>query len=205
MNLVNWQGSAFFGPGSEWFWSMAQFVLVAVTLVGIYYQLRIARSANAYEQMKGITDELNSERMCRNMPEIALALRGGPNRDKLPAGPASFVADFWEYVAGLVRAGHVDLRLCYALLGNPVRWWWAAIAPDSRRYRIESGDTTGEANFEWLAGVMAQMSDKVGVGHAYDDARLASTLDWRIDMLRDKIRAAEELRAVVVRPVSSAA
>ena len=44
MNLVNTDGLVLFGPSSEWFWSMAQLV-VAVTLVGIYSQLRIARSA----------------------------------------------------------------------------------------------------------------------------------------------------------------
>jgi len=42
VNLVNLEGSAIFGPGSQWFWSMAQFILVAVTLIGIYYQLRLA-------------------------------------------------------------------------------------------------------------------------------------------------------------------
>ena len=38
--LINTNGLAIFGPGSEWFWSMAQFVVVVVTLVGIYRQLR---------------------------------------------------------------------------------------------------------------------------------------------------------------------
>jgi hypothetical protein len=28
MELVNWDG-AIFGPGSEWFWAMAQFVVVS--------------------------------------------------------------------------------------------------------------------------------------------------------------------------------
>ena len=44
--LINTNGLAFFGPGSEWLWSMLQFVVVAVTLVGIYYQLRSSQSAN---------------------------------------------------------------------------------------------------------------------------------------------------------------
>jgi hypothetical protein len=35
VKLFNLEGSAIFGPGSEWFWSMAQFILVAVTLLGI--------------------------------------------------------------------------------------------------------------------------------------------------------------------------
>ena len=38
--LINTDGLAFFGPGSEWFWSMLQFAVVAITLYAIYRQLR---------------------------------------------------------------------------------------------------------------------------------------------------------------------
>jgi hypothetical protein len=38
--LLNTDGLVFFGPGSEWFWSMLQFVVVAITVYGIYRQLR---------------------------------------------------------------------------------------------------------------------------------------------------------------------
>lgn len=204
MNLVNWQGSAIFGPGSEWFWAMAQFLLVAVTLIGIYYQLRVARNANAFAQLDRITTEGQSERMCRNMLEIELALRGGVNPENIPTGPASFVADFWDAVGALVRAGHIDRRLVYEALGSSCQWWWAALAPESRRYRRETGDLTGGMHFEWLAGVMAKMSRKAGMDHRFDDAYVAATLDRRIEMLRDKIRVAEELRTLVTSPMSSA-
>ena len=38
--LLDTDGLAIFGPGSEWFWSMLQFVVVAITVYGIYRQLR---------------------------------------------------------------------------------------------------------------------------------------------------------------------
>lgn len=50
MTLINWSG-AIFGAGSEWFWSMLQFVVVAITLAGIYFQLRQHRAANAFAQV----------------------------------------------------------------------------------------------------------------------------------------------------------
>ena len=48
--MLKAEGLTLFGTGSEWFWSMLQFVVVAITLVGIYVQLRQARAANAFAQ-----------------------------------------------------------------------------------------------------------------------------------------------------------
>jgi hypothetical protein len=47
--LVNTNGMAFFGPGSEWFWAALQFTALAITFIAIYRQLRVARSARAVE------------------------------------------------------------------------------------------------------------------------------------------------------------
>jgi hypothetical protein len=201
--LINTNGLAIFGPGSEWFWSMAQFVVVVVTLLGIYRQLRIARSANAFEQLNRIANEGESERMTRSMLDILLALRKGVLPENVPEGAGSVVADFWDRVAGLVRAGHVDRKLVYESYGNSCQWWWAALAPATRRYRIETGDPAGGAHFEWLAAVMAEMSGTAGT-HQFDEASLARTLDRRTRTLQERLDAAEELRAVIVRPLSPA-
>jgi hypothetical protein len=203
VNLVNLEGTAIFGPGSEWFWQMAQFVLVAVTLIGIYYQLRIARNANAFEQMSRIANESGSERMSRSMLEILLALRDGVKPEKVPSGAASFIFDFWEGMAPLVRAGHVDRWLVHEYLGTGCRWWWAALAPYTRRVRIELGSPRVGEQFEWLAGVMAEIDGNAGVSPLYDDAYLAGTLHKRIHDEQDRVRLAEDLRAVILRPMSS--
>ena len=200
MNLVNWQGSAIFGPGSEWFWSMAQFVLVAVTLIGIYYQLRLARSVNAFEQMREIVREWDSEQMARHALEILLALRNGVNRADVPHGAAASVGDFWEDLGLLVRTGHSDRTLIYESLSAQCRWWWAALAPFTNRSRIERNDPRIGEHHEWLAAFMADMDRKAGVGIAFDEAYFTSTLERRIQDAKDVIRVAEELRAVIVRP-----
>ena len=40
VHLVNTDGFAIFGPGSEWFWTMLQFTALAITFYAIYRQLR---------------------------------------------------------------------------------------------------------------------------------------------------------------------
>ena len=40
MRLINTDGMAFIGPGSEWFWTALQFTALAITFFAIYRQLR---------------------------------------------------------------------------------------------------------------------------------------------------------------------
>ena len=43
MTLINTEGLALFGPGSEWFWTALQFMALATTFVAIYRQLQAQR------------------------------------------------------------------------------------------------------------------------------------------------------------------
>ena len=40
MKLINTDGLALIGPGSEWFWTALQFTALAITVIAIYRQLR---------------------------------------------------------------------------------------------------------------------------------------------------------------------
>ena len=47
MKIINTDGMALLGPGSEWVWAMLQFGVLAATGYAIYRQLRAQHSANA--------------------------------------------------------------------------------------------------------------------------------------------------------------
>lgn len=49
------------------------------------------------------------------------------------------------------------------------------------------------------------MDRKAGVDLSFDEAYVVSALDRRIQSSQDVIRVAEELRAVIVRPITSGA
>jgi hypothetical protein len=53
------------GPGSEWFWTMLQFLALVITFFAIYRQLRVQRSANVFEQMTALDREYDEERLKR--------------------------------------------------------------------------------------------------------------------------------------------
>ncbi len=205
MKLINTDGLALIGPGSEWFWTALTGVVLAVTFLAIYRQLSIARSANAFAQLDRIGNEWDSERMTRHKLEILLALRDGTDAANVPSGAAGYVRDFWDDVGLLVREGHVDRRLVYESFNTPCRSWWAALAPAIRRLRVDAHDPRLSQHHEWLVGVMAEMDSKAGMSPQLDDAFLASTFEERIARHRYELRVAEELRAVIVRPLSPAA
>ena len=56
MTLINTNGMAFLGPGSEWFWTALQFIALAITFYAIYRQLR-----GQQEQMRESTKLLRSQ------------------------------------------------------------------------------------------------------------------------------------------------
>jgi len=202
VKFINVDGMSFIGPGSEWFWTAVSGVVLALTFLGIYRQLRLARSANAFEQMSRLSDEWESERMNRHKLEILQALRDGVKPEHVPSGAAGYVRDFWDDMALLIKAGHIDRTLVHQSFSPPCRAWWATLAPVTRRLRVEANDPSLSASHEWLAGVMAEMDAKAGFAVIYDDAFLATQLDERLERARYQVRIAEDLRATIVRPMS---
>ena len=124
MKLINTDGMALIGPGSEWFWTALTGLILAITFFAIYRQLSIARSATAIEQLTSFETELASERMTRLSLDVAIALRDGVDPAHLPRSSAGAILGYWERVGGLVRRGHLDAE---AALG----WEW--------RYTVRPG------------------------------------------------------------------
>ena len=75
MKLINTDGMAFIGPGSEWFWTALSGIVLAVTFIAIYRQLRLQRSQAAIEQIDAFEREWATERMCRIRLSSLIAYR----------------------------------------------------------------------------------------------------------------------------------
>ena len=111
MKLINTDGMAFIGPGSEWFWTALSGIVLAVTFLGIYRQLSLQRSAGAIEQLNRIEQEYQSERMLRVALELPQARHAGIDPAHLPQVAVVALVNFWERVAILARRGYIDLEL----------------------------------------------------------------------------------------------
>ena len=197
--MVSSEPIVIFGPGSEWFWSMAQFVVVAVTLVGIYYQFRLQRAANAFEQLNRIVADAESEPQLRARLQIALAIAAG---EAPPEGAMTMVANYWENVASLVRGGHIDRTVLYESGGASAPIYWAALADAAHDVRGRRGDPTIFKQFEWLAKTFAAEAAKRNEPFAFDHDTVVRLFTAGIPGLEDRIRMAEESRMVPERPSS---
>jgi hypothetical protein len=200
MSVVNTHGLTLFGSGSEWFWSMLQFVVVAVTLVAIYVQLRQDRAANAFTQTSAMRDDWHGELMTRRKLAHLLALRDdAPDADVLTL--AEPIGNFWEHVACLVRAGHVSLPLVHQYLGAQCQTTWNLLEPQVRATQATDGAGIW-ADFEWLAGQCARLSKASGT---HDGSMTRETFRERmpeiIASLRQSIADFEATRAVMAPPL----
>lgn len=138
VNLINWQGSAIFGLGSEWFWSMAQFVVVVVTLGGIYRQLRAQGAANALHRIESLQGRYTSERMEYTKLALALDLKceAMSNRTRALASP---LLNFFVDLGNLHEEGYISLVEIDQNWGRPILVWSALLTPVVERQRVIEG------------------------------------------------------------------
>jgi len=184
------------GPGSEWFWSMLQLVVVAVSLLGLYRQVRLQTSASAIEQADALSREWASERLNRSRFAVLRYVRDNQDWVNVPVQPSNVIGDFWERVAYLVRKGHVQRDIVSAYLGSAVELWWVILGPYARQLRQSQNDAAIYEHFEWLAGIMAEMDRRAGQAAGFDQTTLTQRIAYSLQVSGAAIRAAEELRAV---------
>ena len=197
MRLINTEGLALIGPGSEWFWTAVSGIILAVTFIAIYRQLRIARSATAFEQVDRLRHEWDSERMNRYVLDVCTALKAGVDPADIPEGAAAYLSDFWDSIGQLVQTGHIDRALMHRAYGDACRWWWAALEANNLRFRRETGNENAGSDFEWLSVEMTRLDTKAGRRQDYNLAFVMRTLDRRIERAEDEVRIGEALRGQV--------
>ena len=139
MTLIIGDGIALIGPGSEWFWAMAQFVAVVVTLLAIYRQLRAQGSSNALARLEALSSRYESRAMTLARLHTALSLRF----DAEPTASRAMrqVDGFFSDLENLYEGGHITLVEIDYNWGSSMRVWRALMKDALARAR----DLDGEA------------------------------------------------------------
>lgn len=197
VKLINTDGMAFIGTGSEWFWTALSGMILAVTFIAIYRQLRQQAHASAIEMLDEFDRVGESERFGQSAVETLIALRDGADPAVLPDGAEDVVADAWGRWATLARAGHRDTKLLWQWNPRGAQVWWGLLASSTRKWRAESGNPTYLQDFEWLAGVMAAMDRRAG-RPAVTPAYVTSRIDGMLAHHQRAIRVAQALRTVIL-------
>lgn len=199
MKLINIDGLAIIGPGSEWFWTAVSGLVLAITFFAIYRQLRLQRDGAAIEQVNDLITEWSSERMARAKLAVLVALEAGADPIDLPNRASTHIAFFWQRVGYLAQRRHMDRRLVYEHLGSQIQDWWFWLRPRVLAERESDHDPRVWQGFEWLAGDAAARDADRGVPSRDDAEMLAKALPFAIEHFRQAIEVEEALRSVQVR------
>jgi hypothetical protein len=198
MKFINTDGMAFIGPGSEWFWTAVSGIVLGVTFIAIFRQLRLQRGIAAFEQNARLAHEWESEPMLRSRHEVLCAIRDGAARDAFPPG-ADQIGNFWDGVGYLVRAGHIDRKLIFNSMAVQISVWWTLLSPSAQASKADAEQNDTWQDFEWLASLITDMSRKARLRPPLvDDAYIAKTLPRAIEQNARAIRRAEAMRTIVV-------
>jgi hypothetical protein len=188
MRLPNLDDLTIVGPGSEWFWVMAQFLALALTGLAIFRQLRAQRSGALYDQMSAWTREFADPSMTRHKLALMLALE---NRDPglgLPRANDE-IPDYFERLGYLISQGHVRLADVWHNSRELVAFYWGVLEPYIEAERKRTGDPTIYHWFEWLEYDMRKMdARRLGRSRAFDSSRRAPAIADRISVLRARLQ-----------------
>jgi len=129
VDLINFDNLVIFGPGSEWLWTMVSSVVLAVTFVAIYRQLRIQSRAAAVEQVQAAYRDWTSEGLTRAKQRILRAIEAGDTPEAmLPkvAGVATGKRTAGSCGLGISTAGSsanpLDTRSSCGGRSSPTTW-----------------------------------------------------------------------------------
>ncbi len=187
MTIVNTQGLALVGPGSESLWLMGQFVVLAVTGIFVFRQLRAQRSAHRVQTMSELTEEWESERMVRHRLAAAMyAAEGHPG-----FAPALFtIGSFYERLGELARHGDILAEDLWEAWSWSIQLWW-------ERYEVAIRDARASNPGLWrawerLAERMAALDRRRGV--TADAALRQTILTGSIPVLIERLRIDNEAK-----------
>ena len=114
-----------------------------------------------FTQLGALVEEWEGERLVRKRIGVLVALRDGTPPADIPYAPAMAIANFWEKVAALARAGHMTPSLIAEGFGG-VQLWWAILSPWVTKVRTEDANPAYYEHVEWLAGNLDSAPPVVG-------------------------------------------
>jgi len=201
VQLINTDGLVLIGPGSEWFWTAISGIVLAITFIAIYLQLRTARAGEAVRMLQELDDRWSSERMTRHGIVITRWLDAGAPADARPLGSLSFVGNFWERVGTLGRRGHLDVRLLWDAMGSDCETQWILLRDFAHAEREGRNAPAMFENFEWLAGEMIALDRRAG-RQPVDPSWVRSSVPVRLAAMEKRVDIEVALRSARPEPAT---
>jgi len=180
VKLINTDGMAFIGPGSEWFWTALSGIVLAVTFIAIYRQLHAQAGANAIGRLEALDRRWNSRLLDLARLRTALSLRYGEPEPGMSQEMWQ-VMGFFVDVSNLLEKGYIDIEEVEANFGLSIQVWTALLRERMREERESEGDPKIAEPIEPLAArLRARLVARGGRPPEIDAASTPGFLDHAI-------------------------
>ena len=187
MPFINTDGLSFLGPGSEWFWTAFQGIVIAASLLGLLRQLRLQAAQQTREEVAAFQDRWRSERMLRHRLVLAVGQRDGTPANEFPRNAAATVGNFWEEMGTFTRRKYIDKAVMAPMLGGEACSSWQSMQPWIQFIREVIAADIFE-DWEWLVAEMIRIDPQLG------DPSPPTMAVGRVEILEDAIATEVELR-----------
>jgi len=158
--MSNWVCTNVIGSESQWFWAMASFFAVAISLTLIYRQIRLQRQANLLHTLGEMDKRWNSKEMLSARKQACNNYLSDQLRIKAEQGQ---ILSFFEDVGVYLERKAFDDEAVWDNYSYYIEHYWAMYLPHINEFRTETKDNTWYEKFESLNQAMQNFSSKKGV------------------------------------------
>lgn len=192
MRVINTDGLALIGPGSEWLWTALQFFALSITGLAVFRQLRAQTSANSLAMGIRLADEFRVELLRFKLASVMDV--SGNSRTMTPA--IEKVGGFFDGTAGAIENGYVPARMAWQEWGEAGQTYWALFRPV-----LEERRKTEPLLWKQWEGWIAHLDDrdrKAGTVRDLSPSYLARWIDEAIAYYIGSLRLEEEAKRGVI-------
>jgi hypothetical protein len=198
VNIINLEGSAILGPGSEWFWAMAQLVVVVVTLLAVYRQLQAQGAANAVARADSLFNSFESKQTVLAELQVAMQLRANDS-EKLMNQRMVLIAGKFEHLADLHDRRSMTLDDIYDRFGLALQIWWRLLGPVIEATRVSEGEPGYYEGFQRLDRLCSEQARKRGESHAHWlEMPLPKLVEEAVNVYTEKLQLIRDVESDVM-------
>lgn len=145
---------------ASWFWTMAQFFAITISLVFIYRQVRAQGQANLLQTLTSLDSRWNSAEMMESRKK---ACENYLNDQLKIKREQSDVIGFFEDIGIYLERSVFDDEALWDKYSYYIEYYWAMYQPHIMEFRAETKDPTWYDKFEMLKNRMDKVSKKKGL------------------------------------------
>jgi hypothetical protein len=158
--MVNWILTNVIGLESEWFWAMASFLAIAISLGLIYRQISLQRQANLLHVLGEMDKRWNSKEMLKARRQACEYFLS--NELKINSAQGD-VLGFFEDIGVYLERKVFDTEAVWDKYSYYIDYYWAMYQSHIKEFRTETNDNTWYEKFQRLHEKIERFSQKKGV------------------------------------------